>query len=100
MTPSEQAAETPKKLTFREMVLLKQANQHLITQEVLLPFAGQWIAISADYTRILAGGKDGLELDEKLRAAGFDPEQVWRKYVPSPDDDFDHFLGGIELEYE
>jgi hypothetical protein len=44
--------------------------------EDLRKFAGQWVAYSADGSRIVAHGKDLAELDRRVIEAGENPEDV------------------------
>jgi hypothetical protein len=59
-------------------------NQRNFPAEKLLCFAGQHIAWSWDGSRIVAGGADRRELDQKLRDAGINPLQVIHDFVEDP----------------
>jgi hypothetical protein len=60
-------------------------NTSKIPAEELLQYAGQVIAWNLDGTRILASGKDELDVDKKLRLLGIDPSQVVFDNVPESD---------------
>ena len=85
-------------LTFSERVKLMYANQHLITLEMLRPYAGGWVAIRDDYTGIVAGGKDIDELHDRLAELGIAPDDVWLRSVPGPE--YDTYLGAGEIEWD
>lgn len=53
-----------------------EVNRAAFTLEQLLPYDGQWVAFSHDGRRIVAAAPDLLELDQRVIAAGEDPEQV------------------------
>jgi hypothetical protein len=53
--------------------------------ERLAGFVNQHIAWSADGTQILASGTTWEEVEDKLRAAGVNPNQAVFEYVPDPD---------------
>jgi len=49
----------------------------------LTPYAGRWIAWSPDGSRIVADSQAPEDLDERIRAAGEDPERCVVEGVPS-----------------
>src|SRR5436309_3131049 len=57
-------------------------NRAAFPPEELLPYRGQFIAWSPDGTRIIAGDKDGLKLDDTLKALGYDPAKILFSSVP------------------
>jgi hypothetical protein len=60
-------------------------NCNRFPAEELLKYAGQYVAWNLEGTRILAAGKDYDDVDEKLIAAGIDPQRVVHSYVDDPD---------------
>ena len=64
---------------------LFEKNQRNFPPEELAKYAGLYIAFSADGTRILASGADMDEVEQKLTAAGINPNQVVGSYVPPED---------------
>jgi hypothetical protein len=62
--------------------------------EVLQKLAGQWVAFSADGSRIVAHGKDLAELDRRVTEAGEDPEEVAFLRIP----DRDMIFSGAEFQ--
>jgi hypothetical protein len=60
---------------------------------LLAPFAGQWVAISADGSRVVAAAATLRALDQLVQSSGEDPEQVGYQRV-EPEDSC---LGGGEL---
>jgi hypothetical protein len=60
-------------------------NHRRFPHEELMKYVNQVIAWSWDGTRILASGKDPLEVNEKLVAMGIDPSRVVFDWVPDPD---------------
>lgn len=53
--------------------------------EALLAYANRVVAWQADGTRILADGATLDEVEERLRAAGVNPNQVVFEFIPGPD---------------
>ena len=64
-----------------------------LSAEIYREHRGQWIALSADGTRIVASADDLNALEDQLVAAGEDPEKVVFDCV----EDGDAVLGGAEL---
>jgi Family of unknown function (DUF5678) len=62
-------------------------NRRQISQEKLLPYAGQHVAFSADGTHVVAAGADYEALAARLRDLGIDGGEVVWSYVPGPDED-------------
>jgi hypothetical protein len=62
-------------------------NRRKIPWEVLAPYAGQWVAISADGTRILAGGPDWETAEAKLAALGIPGNLVGWDRIPALDEE-------------
>jgi hypothetical protein len=71
-----------------------ETNRAKIPLEEFKKYEGQWVAITMDGSRILAGAPDLLELDERLIAAGVDPEQVGYERIEWEDS----YLGGAEFQ--
>ena len=61
------------------------ANQRAFPREQLRQYAGQYVAWSLDGSRILASGETLDALEQKLFAAGLEPNRVVSHYVPPPD---------------
>jgi hypothetical protein len=59
-------------------------NQREVPLEVILPYAGKFVAWSLDGKTILAGGDTIEEVDQKLIAAGIDPSRVVGGYIDEP----------------
>ena len=55
------------------------------TPEELEQYRGNWIAFSADGSRIIASSPTLAGLDARVRAAGEDPEQVLLERIPGSD---------------
>lgn len=51
-------------------------------------YIGQWVAISPDGSRIVAGDADFAALDAKVIALGENPEDVVYEGVPEPADSY------------
>jgi hypothetical protein len=60
-------------------------NRNRFPAEEYLRYSGQVIAWSVDGTRILASGKDELEVAGKLKQAGIDISRVVFDNVPDTD---------------
>ena len=71
-----------------------EANRSRFGAKELQKYRGQWVAFSADGSRILASANDLAELDRLVVSTGEDPQTVGIERVP----DDAGFLGGIELE--
>jgi len=56
--------------------------ENVMRPEDLHLFAGMWVAQAADGTRIVAIGKDLVELDRRIIESGEDPEKVLLLRVP------------------
>jgi hypothetical protein len=67
-------------------------NRNKVREELLRPYFGKHVAWSADGTRIVASGRDDLEVFKAAMAAGFDTNQVVFSYLPLPDE---VILGGV-----
>jgi hypothetical protein len=61
--------------------------------EALVPYAGRWIAWSPDGGRIVADADAPEDLDDRIRAAGEDPERCVVEGIPGTD----AMLGGAGL---
>jgi hypothetical protein len=61
--------------------------------EALAPYAGRWIAWSPDGSRIVADSEAPEDLDERILAAGEDPERCVVEGIPATD----AMLGGSGL---
>ncbi len=53
--------------------------------EKLGKYRGRWVALSADGERIIAGEVSLKALDQQVRAAGLNPEDVFLEWVPPGD---------------
>jgi hypothetical protein len=84
----------PPPASRKERMKIYLANRHLLPYERLLPYAGQWVALSWDGTTFLAASPDLLDLERRLTEAGIDPENVAFDRVPEDD----ICLGAGELE--
>lgn len=69
-----------------------QANRARIPRAELMKYLGQWIAVSGDGRRIIAGHADLERLDALVIAAGEDPEHVALERVEYDD----VYLGAAE----
>jgi hypothetical protein len=54
---------------------------------VLLPYAGRWVAISADCTQVLASGPDLATAEANLAALGVPGNAVGWERVPGLDEE-------------
>ena len=61
--------------------------------EALAPYAGRWIAWSPDGARIVADSEAPEDLDDRILAAGEDPERCVVEGIPATD----AILGGAGL---
>ncbi len=52
----------------------------------LLKFAGQYIALSLDGSRILASGADEQQMEENVKKLGINPNRVIGMYMPGEDE--------------
>jgi hypothetical protein len=70
------------------MIDLKQfrLNQSRVPLKELAKHNGEYVAWSADGTRILAGDADPQQLETALRAAGFDPGDLLVTFVSVPEE--------------
>lgn len=78
---------------FPARVRLYQANRSRFPAEQLLPFAGQWVAFSADGKRIVACDKELADLEAKLMVLGQDPQEAWFEQIA------DGTATGAEISY-
>jgi hypothetical protein len=53
----------------------------------LAKYQGQWIAFDLDGTKVIAAAPSLLECHGRVKAAGYDPENVGFEGVPGPDDE-------------
>jgi hypothetical protein len=63
-----------------------EQNRARFPLDELAKYAGQYVAFSLDGTRILASGDTMEEVDEKLVAAGINPNRVVGSYIDGPED--------------
>ncbi len=77
-------------LECRRLFLERRAE---IPTESLAPYAGRWIAWSPDGARVVADAEAPEELDERIQAAGEDPERCVIEGIPATD----AILGGEGL---
>jgi hypothetical protein len=61
---------------FPARVRLYRENRSRFRPEQLLPYAGQWVAFSADGKQIVASDEAFANLEAKLSALGMDPQDV------------------------
>ena len=61
-------------------------NRQQIPPELLVPYAGQWVAISGDGTRILASGSDMDAVEQKLAELGIPANSVGLERIPADDE--------------
>jgi hypothetical protein len=64
-----------------------ERNRRQLPAEVFAPFAGQWVAISGDGTRILASGPDLETAEQNLAALGIPGNAVGWERVPGVEED-------------
>jgi hypothetical protein len=76
-----------------DRVRVYRENRARFPAAELRRFAGQWVAFSADGSRILDGAADYEELERRLAEAERDPQEVVFEHVPETDT----LLGGSEL---
>jgi hypothetical protein len=74
------AAPWGKVYTERESYLNSRGN---IRPQDLLPYAGQWVAWSADGTQIVAHHDDLVVVAERVLAAGIDSQDVILEWLPT-----------------
>jgi hypothetical protein len=70
-------------------------NRARFPREELAKYCGQWVAFSPDGCWIVASGETLQGLEERLAAAGQDPQRLVLEGIPGPEDDT--HLGGEEL---
>jgi hypothetical protein len=75
-----------------EIEISKKGNS--LGWEELQQCAGEWVAYSADGSRIVAHGKDLAKLDQRVIEAGEDPEEVSFLRIP----DSAMIFSGAELQ--
>ncbi len=63
-------------------------NRLAIPQEEWQRYLGQWIVLSSDSSRIIAGDPDPLRLDARIVELGENPEEVIFEFVPDPNENF------------
>lgn len=61
-------------------------NQNRFPREELQKYNGQYVAWSADGTRVLAADLDSVKLDTWLRAAGYNPAEILVSLVAIPEE--------------
>ncbi len=64
-----------------------QRNRASISQELLTPFQGHWVAFSGDGRTILASRDTLDQLENQLAAQGEDPQEVFLERIGEPEDD-------------
>lgn len=60
-------------------------NRQAFPPEELMKYGGQYVAFSWDGTHIVASALTYEELEDRVTAAGHDPERVVSAYVDPPD---------------
>jgi hypothetical protein len=68
-------------------VVLYRRNRRQMPPEALEPYAGQWVAISGDGTRVLASGPDLETAEDNLAALGIPGNSVGWERIPGPDEE-------------
>ena len=58
-----------------------EKNRDLFTVEQFEPYDGQWVAFSMDGKRIVASGRDLIDLERAIIAAGENPENVGLEFI-------------------
>jgi hypothetical protein len=76
------AVEVTNELECRRKFLERRAA---VPAEALALYAGRWIAWSPDGARVVADSKAPEDLDDRIRAAGEDPEQCVVEGIPATD---------------
>ncbi len=67
--------------------VLYDRNRRQIPPATLEPYAGQWVAISGDGTRILASGPDLETAENHLAALSIAGDSVGWERIPALDED-------------
>jgi hypothetical protein len=60
-------------------------NFNKLPAEEVWKYAGKFVGVSMDGTRILASGTDEVEMEQHLQEIGVDPSQVVGMFIPPPD---------------
>jgi hypothetical protein len=84
---------TAKSCTLPELSEYEK-NRMLFTAEQLQPYEGQWVAFSLDGKRIVAAAPDLLDLDQRIKDAGENPENVGLEFINHHPE---LWLGGVEF---
>ncbi|HUG93801.1 MAG TPA: hypothetical protein VML55_23435 [Planctomycetaceae bacterium] len=79
--------------TARQIEIGEQ-NRAQFSPEQLQPYDGQWVAFSADESRIVAAAADLITLNRLVGEAGEDPEEVGLERIILEDD----WLGSADLD--
>lgn len=59
-------------------------NRNKLSLELMAKYAGKYVAISPDGTRIIASGDTEEEMEANVLAAGIHPSQVVGDYIDEP----------------
>lgn len=59
-------------------------NRNKLSFELMTKYAGKYVALSPDGTRIIASGDTEEEMEANVRAVGIHPSQVVGTYVDEP----------------
>jgi len=59
-------------------------NRNNLSLELMTKYAGKYVALSPDGTRIIASGDTEEEMEANVLAAGIHPSQVVGTYVDEP----------------
>jgi hypothetical protein len=62
-------------------------NRQWMPPELLEPYAGQWVALNVECTRVLASGPDLKTAEANLAALGIPGNSVGWERVPEADED-------------
>jgi Family of unknown function (DUF5678) len=76
-------ADEKREASVPDFSMYGENRRHFPPPEELLKLAGEWVAFSADGTRVLAHGKDFEEVKAAMEAAGLNPfDAVWDQLPP------------------
>jgi hypothetical protein len=61
-------------------------NRAAFPRDELAKYQGKWVAFDPTGSKIVAADEDLIMLDQQVKAAGYDPEEVAFEGVPGPND--------------
>ena len=73
-----------------------RTNRASISRAELEKHRGLWVAFSPDGAKIIANGETLGEVNQRVKAAGADPNEAVYEHVPGQEDDI--CLGGEEYQ--